>query len=95
MALTITLAIVAFMTDSKVGGRGVAVLPIIALPLIITTASVVIQLFSKKFRGKKIFLVAPIHHHFEAKGWPSYKVSMRYWIVSIVCAVFGLILALI
>ena len=95
MALTITLAIVAFMTDSMGGGRGVAVLPIIALPLIITTASVIIQLLSKKFRGKKIFLVAPIHHHFEAKGWPGYKVSMRYWIVSIVCAVFGLILALI
>ena len=95
MALTITLAIVAFMTDSMGGGRGVAVLAIIALPLIVTTASVVLQLLSKKFRGKKIFLVAPIHHHFEAKGWPSYKVSMRYWIVSIVCAVFGLILALI
>ncbi|MFA6226968.1 MAG: hypothetical protein WC631_00570 [Candidatus Paceibacterota bacterium] len=95
MALTITLGIIAFMTDSMVDGRGVAVLPIIAFPLIITTLSVVIQLLSKKFRGKKIFLVAPIHHHFEAKGWPGYKVSMRYWIVSIVCAVFGLILALI
>jgi phospho-N-acetylmuramoyl-pentapeptide-transferase len=95
MALTITLAIVAFMTDSMGGGRGVAVLPIIALPLIITTISVVLQLLSKKFRGKKIFLVSPVHHHFEAVGWPGYKVSMRYWIVSIVCAVFGLILALI
>lgn len=95
MALTITLAIVAFMTDSMVDGRGIAVLPIIALPLIITTASVIIQLLSKKFRGKKIFLVSPIHHHFEAKGWPGYKVSMRYWIISLICAVFGLILALI
>ena len=90
MALTITLAIIAFMTDSKVGGRGVAVLPIIALPLIVTTLSVVIQLLSKKFRGKKIFLVSPMHHHFEAIGWPASKVSMRYWIVSVVCAVFGL-----
>jgi len=95
MALTITLAIVAFLTDSKIGGRGVAVLPIIALPLIITTFSVIIQMLSKKIRGKKLFLVAPIHHHFEAIGWPAYKVSMRYWIVSIVCAIFGLILAII
>ena len=96
MALTICLAVVAFMTDSMGGGRGIAVLPIIAFPLIITTASVVIQVISKKFRnGKKVFLVAPIHHHFEAKGWPAYKVTMRYWIVSLICAIFGLILALI
>lgn len=95
MALTITLAIVAFMTDSLGEGRGVAVLPIIAFPLIVTTLSVILQLLSKKIRGKKIFLVAPIHHHFEAIGWPSYKVSMRYWIISLVCAIFGVILAII
>ncbi|MDD4803933.1 MAG: hypothetical protein PHN69_02055 [Candidatus Pacebacteria bacterium] len=96
MALTICLAIVAFMTDSMGGGRGIAVLPIIAFPLIVTTISVVAQVLSKKFRnGKKIFLVAPIHHHFEAKGWPASKVTMRYWIVSLICAIFGLILALI
>lgn len=95
MALTITLAIVAFMTDSMGGGRGVSVLPIIALPLVITTFSVILQMLSKKFRKKKLFLVAPIHHHFEAIGWPAYKVSMRYWVVSIVCAIFGLILAII
>jgi phospho-N-acetylmuramoyl-pentapeptide-transferase len=96
MALTICLAIVAFMTDSMGGGRGIAVLPIIAFPLIITTVSVIVQVLSKKFRnGKKVFLVAPIHHHFEAKGWPAYKVTMRYWVVSLICAIFGLILALI
>jgi phospho-N-acetylmuramoyl-pentapeptide-transferase len=96
MSLTITLAIVAFMTDSLSGGYGVLVLPVIAFPLIITSASVLIQLLSKKFRnGKKVFLVAPIHHHFEALGWPSYKVTMRYWIISIVFAVLGMILALI
>lgn len=96
MALTLTLAIVAFMTDSMGEGRGIAVLPIIALPLIITSISVIIQIISKKFRhGKKVFLVAPLHHHFEAIGWPAYKVTMRYWVVSIVCAIFGVILALI
>jgi len=96
MALAITLAIVAFMTDSMGEGRGIAVLPVIALPLVITSLSVIVQIISKKFRhGKKIFLVAPLHHHFEAIGWPAYKVTMRYWVVSIVCAIFGVILALI
>jgi len=96
MALTITIAVVAFMTDSLGKGRGIAVLPIIALPLIVTTLSVIIQVISKKFRnGKKVFRIAPLHHHFEAIGWPGYKVAMRYWIVAIVCAVFGVILALI
>lgn len=96
MALTITLAVVAFMTDSLGNGYGILVLPIIAFPLFVTSLSVMIQVLSKKFRnGKKVFLVAPIHHHFEAKGWPAYKVTMRYWIIGIVCGITGLILALI
>ncbi len=94
MGLTIALSIVAFMTDSLGEGNGLIVLPIIAFPLAITTLSNILQLFSKKIRGKKLFLVAPLHHHFEALGWPPYKVTMRYWIVSVVCAIFGLTLAL-
>ncbi len=95
MAITLTISVVAFMTDALGKGRGITVLPIIALPLLVTTASVIVQSVSKKFRKKKIFLIAPIHHHFEAIGWPAYKVTMRYWIVSLVCAIFGIILALI
>ena len=95
MALTITLAVVAFMTDTLGGGYGVILLPIIALPLALTTLSVIIQQLSKKFRKKKVFLVAPIHHHFEAIGWPAYKVTMRYWVLAIIVAVIGVILALI
>jgi len=95
MALTITLATVAFMTDSLGEGNGLFVLPIIALPLVVTTLSVIIQLLSKKFRGKKVFIVAPLHHHFEAKGWPSYKVTMRYWVLSIIVAIIGIIVAFI
>ncbi len=96
MALTITLAVVAFMTDTLGGGYGLLVLPIIALPLVVTTLSNVIQVASKKLRnGKKVFLIAPLHHHFEALGWPSYKVTMRYWIFSVMLAVFGMSLALI
>lgn len=96
MALTITIAVVAFMTDSLGGGYGLLVLPVIAFPLIGTTLTTMIQVLSKKMRnGKKVFLVAPIHHHFEALGWPAYKVTMRYWIISVIFAVLGLSLALI
>lgn len=95
MGLTLTLTVVAFMTDSLGGGHGVFVLPIIAFLLLITVASNVVQVLSKKFRGKKVFLVAPIHHHFEAIGWPSYKVTMRYWIVGIISSLIGVIIGLI
>ncbi|MEK7634858.1 MAG: hypothetical protein AAB446_00255 [Patescibacteria group bacterium] len=95
MGLTLTLTVVAFMTDRLGEGYGFLVLPVIALPLVITVLSDLIQVLSKKFRGKKVFLVAPLHHHFEAIGWPAYKVTMRYWIISLVCAVIGITLALI
>lgn len=90
LGLTTTLAVVAFLT------KAVLVLPIIAFPLFVASGSVIIQQLSKKFRnGKKVFLVAPIHHHFEAIGWPSYKVTMRFWILSMMTATVGMIIALI
>lgn len=96
MALTVTLTTVALMTDKLGDGTGIFVLPIVALPLVITVLSVIIQLASKKLRnGKKIFLSTPIHHHFEALGWPSYKVTMRYWIFSIISATLGVIISII
>ena len=96
MALTTTLTVVAFMTDKLGDGYGLLILPVIAMPLVVTTLSDIIQLGSKKLRnGKKVFLVAPIHHHFEALGWPSYKVTMRFWILSVVFGIIGLCLALI
>jgi phospho-N-acetylmuramoyl-pentapeptide-transferase len=96
MPLTIVLAIVAFMTDTIGNGNGLFVLPIIAFPLIATAGSSFIQIVSKKFRnGKKVFISAPLHHHFEAIGWPAYKVVMRYWIISVIFASTGIIIALI
>ncbi|MBU1091783.1 phospho-N-acetylmuramoyl-pentapeptide-transferase [Patescibacteria group bacterium] len=89
LGLTSVLAVVAFFTDS------VLVLPIIAFPLVATTMSDILQLVSKKIRGKKIFLAAPIHHHFEAKGWPPYKVTMRFWVIGIVFAIIGMVVTLI
>lgn len=94
MALTLTLAVVAFMTDSLGGGVGIAVLPIIGLPLVATVASDILQVLSKRLFGIKLFRVAPLHHHFEAIGWPGYKVTMRYWVLSVVFAFAGVILAL-
>ncbi len=96
MALTLCLTTVAFMTDSLGHGYGILVLPIIGFLLVVTVASVIIQVISKKMRGgKKIFLVAPLHHHFEAKGWPAAKVTMRYWILAVVLAMLGMLLAVI
>ena len=90
MGLTITLATLAFLTDS------VLILPIVALPLVLTSLSVILQMASKKFRdGKKIFRLAPLHHHFEAIGWSSYKVTMRFWVISVVFAIIGIIFAII
>ncbi len=89
LGLTTTLTVIAFLTDS------VLILPIIALPLVVTSLSVIIQLASKKLRqGKKVFRIAPLHHHFEAIGWPAYKVVMRYWIITIIVAIIGMILVL-
>ena len=90
MALTMTLATIAFLTDA------VLVLPVVAMLLVVTSGSVILQLLSKKFRGgKKIFRLAPLHHHFEAIGWPSYKVTMRFWVLSVIFSIIGIILAII
>lgn len=89
LGLTVTLAIVAFLTQQ------VLLLPLIAFPLFITSVSSALQMFSKRYFKKKIFRIAPLHHHFEALGWPSYKVTMRYWVISVMCAMLGAVIALI
>ncbi len=94
MALTLALTVTAFSADVLGEGVGVAVLPIIALPLSATVATSALQVFWKMVFKKKLFRIAPIHHHFEAVGWPSYKVTMRYWIITIIASVFGLAIAL-
>jgi phospho-N-acetylmuramoyl-pentapeptide-transferase len=94
MALTLVLATIAFMTDALGEGMGLSVLPIIGFLLFVTVASNVIQVCSKKFFGRKVFRIAPLHHHFEAIGWPSYKVTMRYWVLSVMCAFVGVVFAL-
>ncbi len=90
MALTVVLCVVAFLTNT------VLFLPIIALPLVVTSASVIIQIqVYKRFNKKRVFRVAPLHHHFEALGWSREKIVMRYWIIGIVCALLGAVLAIV
>jgi len=86
MGLGVLLAIVAFLTNS------ILLLPIIGLVFVIEAASTGIQLFSKRFFGKKVFLSSPIHHHFQALGWPETKVTMRFWIISAITSIVGLII---
>lgn len=95
MGLTLTIAVVAFMTDTLGEGKGVFVLPIIAFLLVATVATSILQVFWKRFFKRKLFRIAPLHHHFEAIGWPGYKVTMRYWILSIIFAIVGVSIALI
>lgn len=86
MALGITLGVVTMLTNS------VFFLPFFGTILVIESLSVLIQIFSKKVFRRKVFLSAPIHHHFEALGWPESQVTMRFWIISLVCTGLGLVL---
>lgn len=88
MSLGVTLAIIAMLTNYAL------LLPLICFVFMIESLSVIFQKLSKKFRGKKIWKSTPIHHHFEAKGWPEAKVVMRFWLISGVMSVVGLIVFL-
>ena len=89
LGLTSTMTVVAFLTDS------VMVLPIIAGLLVMEAGSVIIQLVSKKIFKKKIWMSTPIHHHFEAIGWPAHQVTMRFWILGIIFAAIGVAIRLV
>ena len=83
-----SLGVVAMLTDSLL------LLPVIGLLFVVEAGSSLIQIFSKKFFKRKIFLSAPIHHHLEAIGWPETKVTMRFWVIGCVMAFIGVMLAL-
>lgn len=85
-SLGTALGVIAMQTDT------IYVLPVIGLVYVAETGSVIINRLSKKLRaGKRVFLSSPIHHHFEAMGWPETKVTMRFWILGQVSGVLGLI----
>ena len=88
-ALGATLGVVAMLTNSSL------ILPFVAFIYVVESLSVIIQLISKKIRkGRKVFLAAPIHYHFRAKKWPESKVVMRFWIVSAVMCVIGVMVGI-
>jgi len=88
MALGMTLPIVAFMTNSAL------LLPLILFIPFLEGFSTVIQIISKRVFHRKVFKVAPIHHHFEAVGWPEPKVTMRFWLIAALGSSLGLLLML-
>ncbi len=89
-ALGTALGVVAMLTDT------VLILPLIGFVFVVEAGSSLLQIMSKRLRGgKKIFKIAPIHHHFEASGWPETKVTMRFWIVGQISAVVGILIYLV
>jgi phospho-N-acetylmuramoyl-pentapeptide-transferase len=86
MAIGVTMGIIALLTNT------VLLLPFFAIVMVIESLSVIIQMTHKKLLKRKLFLSTPIHHHFEAKGMPESQITMRFWIISGVSAVAGLIL---
>ena len=87
-SLGTTLGVVAMLTDTAL------ILPLIAFIYVIESGSVIMQVASKKLRGKKIFLAAPVHYHFRAIGWPESKVVMRFWIIAAVTSVVGIVMGI-
>lgn len=88
LALGATLGVIAMITNA------VLILAVVGLVFVLETISVVLQLFWKKRFKKKLFLIAPIHHHFEKKGWSETQVVMRFWLIGGVCGAAGLIIGL-
>ena len=83
-----SLGVVAMLTNSLL------LLPVIGLIFVIEAGTSSIQIFSKKDFKRKVFISAPIHHHLEATGWEETKITMRFWIIGMVTAFVGIILAL-
>ena len=79
-----SLAVVAIIVKHEI------VLAIIGGLFVLETISVIIQVASFKLTGKRVFMMAPIHHHFEKKGWPESTVVIRFWIIAIILALVGL-----
>ena len=84
LALGGALATVALITKNEL------VLVVAGGCFVVEALSVILQVASVRFRGKKLFLMAPIHHHFELLGWPEFTVIVRFWIVGIILALISI-----
>jgi phospho-N-acetylmuramoyl-pentapeptide-transferase len=84
LSLGATLGVLAVLVRQEI------VLIIMGGIFVIETLSVILQVGSFKLRGKRIFRMAPIHHHYELKGWPEPRVIVRFWIISLILVLIGL-----
>jgi phospho-N-acetylmuramoyl-pentapeptide-transferase len=84
LALGAALGVVAVMVRQEI------VLVIMGGVFVMETVSVILQVVSFKLTGKRIFRMAPLHHHFELKGWPEPRVIVRFWIISLILVLIGL-----
>ncbi|HEY1169471.1 MAG TPA: phospho-N-acetylmuramoyl-pentapeptide-transferase [Candidatus Limnocylindrales bacterium] len=80
------LAVIALITGQ------ILILPLIGLIFVLEVASDIIQVASYKLRGKRVFRMAPLHHHFELGGWDEEKITMRFWIVGALAGLLGVTL---
>jgi len=90
MGDTGSLALGGMLGTVAVATKHEIVLAIIGGLFVMEALSVIIQVGSFKLTGKRVFLMAPIHHHFEKKGWTESQVVIRFWIVAIILAMIGL-----
>ncbi len=84
LALGAALGILAILVRQEI------VLMIMGGVFVVETISVIIQVASYKLRGKRVFLMAPIHHHYELKGWPEPRIIVRFWIITVILVLIGL-----
>ena len=84
LAIGASLGVVAIMVRQEF------VLFIMGGIFVLEAVSVILQVGSFKLRGKRIFRMAPIHHHFELKGWPEPRIIVRFWIITVVLVLVGL-----
>lgn len=84
LALGAALGILAVLVRQEI------VLMIMGGVFVVETVSVIIQVASFKMRGKRVFLMAPIHHHYELKGWPEPRIIVRFWIITFILVLIGL-----
>ena len=84
LALGATIGSIAIMVKHEI------VLAIAGGLFVLETFSVIIQVISFKLTGKRVFMMAPLHHHFEKKGWPESTIVIRFWIITIVLALLSL-----
>lgn len=88
LGLTLALAVIGFMTNS------VVIIPIIGILLVVTSLTSFIQIISKKYFGKKVFRIAPLHNNLLLMGWSREKITMRYWVITLMMASVGVIIAI-